>query len=73
MKQAVELFYNIPMNLEAIIIGSVTGFISAFFGIGGSSIDTPSAKDIPSPASLHCPGNSHALDHSDRRNRIIYL
>lgn len=29
------------MNLEAFIIGCVTGFISAFFGIGGSSIDTP--------------------------------
>ena len=29
------------MYIEAIIIGCVTGFISAFFGIGGSSIDTP--------------------------------
>jgi hypothetical protein len=29
------------MTILAIIIGAVTGFISAFFGIGGSSIDTP--------------------------------
>ena len=29
------------MNIDAIIVGCVTGFISAFFGIGGSSIDTP--------------------------------
>jgi uncharacterized membrane protein YfcA len=29
------------MLIEAIIIGAATGFISAFFGIGGSSIDTP--------------------------------
>lgn len=29
------------MFIEAIIIGCVTGFIAAFFGIGGSSIDTP--------------------------------
>lgn len=29
------------MSLVAIIIGCVTGFVSAFFGIGGSSIDTP--------------------------------
>ncbi len=29
------------MYLIAIIIGCLTGFISAFFGIGGSSIDTP--------------------------------
>jgi len=29
------------MSIGAIIIGSITGFISAFFGIGGSSIDTP--------------------------------
>lgn len=29
------------MNVELIIIGILTGFISAFFGIGGSSIDTP--------------------------------
>lgn len=29
------------MNFVAIIIGAVTGFVSAFFGIGGSSIDTP--------------------------------
>ena len=29
------------MFFKAIILGSLTGFISAFFGIGGSSIDTP--------------------------------
>src|SRR5450759_4421594 len=29
------------MNFIALIIGAVTGFVSAFFGIGGSSIDTP--------------------------------
>jgi uncharacterized protein len=38
------------MNLEAIIIGSVSGFISAFFGIGGSSIDTPLLRTF-----LHLP------------------
>ena len=29
------------MYLKAVILGGLTGFISAFFGIGGSSIDTP--------------------------------
>lgn len=29
------------MSLLAVIIGGITGFISAFFGLGGSSIDTP--------------------------------
>jgi uncharacterized protein len=29
------------MTIGLIIIGCITGFISAFFGIGGSSIDTP--------------------------------
>jgi hypothetical protein len=29
------------MNFEALIIGCITGFLSAFFGIGGSSVDTP--------------------------------
>lgn len=29
------------MTIGAIIIGLITGFVSAFFGIGGSSIDTP--------------------------------
>ena len=29
------------MSLMAILIGCLTGFVSAFFGIGGSSIDTP--------------------------------
>ena len=38
------------MSPEAIIIGSVTGFISAFFGIGGSSIDTPLLRTF-----LHLP------------------
>jgi len=29
------------MYFKAVILGCLTGFISAFFGIGGSSIDTP--------------------------------
>ena len=29
------------MSFKVVIIGCLTGFISAFFGIGGSSIDTP--------------------------------
>src|SRR4030065_2725627 len=29
------------MYLSAVILGGLTGFISAFFGIGGSSIDSP--------------------------------
>jgi uncharacterized membrane protein YfcA len=29
------------LYFKAAIIGCLTGFISAFFGIGGSSIDTP--------------------------------
>jgi uncharacterized membrane protein YfcA len=29
------------MYLNAVMLGCLTGFISAFFGIGGSSIDTP--------------------------------
>ena len=29
------------MNFEAIIIGCITGFLSAYFGVGGSSVDTP--------------------------------
>jgi uncharacterized membrane protein YfcA len=29
------------LNIETIIIGCITGFLSAFFGIGGSSVDTP--------------------------------
>ncbi len=29
------------MSLAAILVGCVTGFVAAFFGIGGSSIDTP--------------------------------
>jgi len=38
------------MDFKVIIIGCVTGFISAFFGIGGSSIDTPLLRtflDLP--------------------------
>jgi hypothetical protein len=38
------------MSFEAIIIGCVTGFVSAFFGIGGSSIDTPLLRTF-----LHLP------------------
>jgi uncharacterized membrane protein YfcA len=38
------------MHIEAIAIGCVTGFISAFFGIGGSSIDTPLLRTF-----LHLP------------------
>jgi uncharacterized membrane protein YfcA len=29
------------MYSEAILVGAITGFLSAFFGIGGSSVDTP--------------------------------
>lgn len=29
------------MNFGAIITGCITGFLSAFFGVGGSSVDTP--------------------------------
>lgn len=38
------------MSLTAIIIGLITGFVSAFFGIGGSSIDTPILRTF-----LHLP------------------
>lgn len=34
------------MTIIAIIIGGITGFISAFFGIGGSSIDTPLLRTV---------------------------
>ncbi|MDD3487410.1 MAG: sulfite exporter TauE/SafE family protein [Candidatus Moranbacteria bacterium] len=36
--------------IKAIFIGCATGFVSAFFGIGGSSIDTPLLRTI-----LHLP------------------
>ncbi|NTU66535.1 MAG: sulfite exporter TauE/SafE family protein [Candidatus Moranbacteria bacterium] len=38
------------MTLGLIAIGAITGFISAFFGIGGSSIDTPLLREF-----LHFP------------------
>jgi len=38
------------MTIELIIVGALTGFISAFFGIGGSSIDTPLLREF-----LHFP------------------
>jgi uncharacterized membrane protein YfcA len=34
------------MLFESFFIGILTGFISAFFGIGGSSIDTPLLREI---------------------------
>jgi uncharacterized protein len=43
---------------KAAIIGCLTGFISAFFGIGGSSIDTPLLKlflDLPPYLALGTP------------------
>ena len=46
------------MVLKAILIGSITGFVSAFFGIGGSSIDTPILRvflDLPPLISLGTP------------------
>ncbi len=46
------------MTVEAIIIGCITGFISAFFGIGGSSIDTPLLRiflDLPPYIALGTP------------------
>lgn len=46
------------MNLGAVLIGSLTGFISAFFGIGGSSIDTPLLRtflDLPPYLALGTP------------------
>jgi uncharacterized protein len=46
------------MFLKAAIIGCLTGFISAFFGIGGSSIDTPLLKlflDLPPYIALGTP------------------
>ena len=46
------------MYFKAIILGCLTGFISAFFGIGGSSIDTPLLKlffDLPPYIALGTP------------------
>lgn len=46
------------MVFKAAIIGCLTGFISAFFGIGGSSIDTPLLKlflDLPPHVALGTP------------------
>lgn len=46
------------MDVSAIIIGGITGFISAFFGIGGSSIDTPLLRtflDFPPYLALGTP------------------
>ena len=46
------------MFFKAAIIGCLTGFISAFFGIGGSSIDTPLLKlflDLPPYVALGTP------------------
>ena len=46
------------MTIEAIIIGCFTGFISAFFGIGGSSVDTPLLRmflDLPPYVALGTP------------------
>ncbi|TSA12811.1 MAG: hypothetical protein D4R73_01880 [Deltaproteobacteria bacterium] len=46
------------MNFEAIIIGCITGFLSAFFGIGGSSVDTPVLRtflDLPPLVALGTP------------------
>lgn len=46
------------MTITAIIIGCITGFISAFFGIGGSSIDTPLLRtflDLPPHLALGTP------------------
>jgi uncharacterized protein len=46
------------MYFNAIILGCLTGFISAFFGIGGSSIDTPLLRlffDLPPYLALGTP------------------
>ena len=46
------------MYFKAVIIGCLTGFISAFFGIGGSSIDTPLLRlflDLPPYSALGTP------------------
>jgi uncharacterized membrane protein YfcA len=46
------------MYFKAIILGCLTGFISAFFGIGGSSIDTPLLRlffDLPPYIALGTP------------------
>jgi len=46
------------LNFEAVIIGGITGFLSAFFGIGGSSVDTPMLKtflNLPALIALGTP------------------
>src|SRR4030042_184311 len=46
------------MDFKVVILGCVTGFISAFFGIGGSSIDTPLLRtflDLPPYIALGTP------------------
>lgn len=46
------------MNFKAIIVGCLTGFLSAFFGIGGSSVDTPILRiflNLPPLISLGTP------------------
>jgi uncharacterized membrane protein YfcA len=46
------------MDFKVVILGCLTGFISAFFGIGGSSIDTPLLRtflDLPPYIALGTP------------------
>jgi hypothetical protein len=46
------------MNFEAFLIGCITGFLSAFFGIGGSSVDTPMLRtflNLPALIALGTP------------------
>jgi uncharacterized membrane protein YfcA len=46
------------MNFEALFIGCITGFIAAFFGIGGSSVDTPMLRtflNLPALIALGTP------------------
>lgn len=38
--------YNGCMDIQLAIVGLLTGFVSAFFGIGGSSIDTPVLREF---------------------------
>ncbi|MGQ9570018.1 MAG: sulfite exporter TauE/SafE family protein [Thermodesulfovibrionales bacterium] len=46
------------MNFKALLIGCITGFLSSYFGIGGSSIDTPVLRvflNLPPLISLGTP------------------
>lgn len=46
------------MNFEAFLIGCITGFLAAFFGIGGSSVDTPMLRtflNLPALIALGTP------------------